>query len=212
MADMLTVTVGTTDYTFDWVTQHIHIQDGVTEVTAADLKTAIHDAQDDVVGLPFPPIATFFNPVTLTATSSTFLNVVLNDQWRIESFSTSGTLTVGDGNVVNENNGIDIFVPNALVSMVNNVSAAGVLVTSNGGGGLTAEQDTILTKLHQAHFNRRYWDKVGETITIYDIDKITPLYVFDANSDLSNITPQGTNNVVSGLDNVVTGTDNVVSA
>ena len=131
MADMLTVTVGTTDYTFDWIAQHIRIEAGVTEVTAADLKTAIGDAQDDVVAMPFPPISTNFNPVTLTGTSSTFLNVVLKDQWRIDSLSGSGTLTVGGGNVVNENNGIDIFVPNALVSMVNNTSAAGVLVGSS---------------------------------------------------------------------------------
>ena len=137
MADMLTVTVGTTDYTFDWIAQHIHIEAGVTVVPAADLKQAIHDAQDDVVAMPFPPIATFYNPVTLTGSSSTFLNVVLNDQWRIDSFSVSGTLTVGGGNVVNVNNGIDIFVPNVLVSMVNNTSAAGVLVT--GGSAVTAQ-------------------------------------------------------------------------
>lgn len=137
MADMLTVTVGTTDYTFDWTIQQIHIESGVTEVSAADLKQAIHDAQDDEVGLPFDPIADFFNPVTLTATASTFLNVVLRDQWRIDSLAASGTLTVGNGNVVNVNNGIDIFAPNALVSMVNNTSQAGVLVT--GGSGITQQ-------------------------------------------------------------------------
>jgi len=142
MADMLTVTVGTTDYTFDWIDQHIHIESGVTDVTAADLKTAIHDAQDDAVGMPYPKIATFFNPVTLTGTTSTFLNVVLEDQWRIESFSPSGTLTVGAGNVVNVNNGIDIFVQNVLVNMVNNTSAAGVLVTS-GSGVTQQDKDDI---------------------------------------------------------------------
>lgn len=139
MADMLTVTVGTTDYTFDWIAQHIHIEAGVTEVTATDLKTAIHDAQDAEVALPFPPIADFFNPVTLTGTTKTFLNIVLRDQWRIESSSLSGTLVVGAGNVVNVNNGIDIFVPNVLVNMVNNTSAAGVLVTGGGSGLSTAE-------------------------------------------------------------------------
>ena len=147
MADMLTVTVGTTDYTFDWIAQHIHIEALVTEVSAADLKQAIHDAQDDEVGMPFDPIADFFNPVTLTTTSQTFLNVVLRDQWRIESFSTSGTLTVGDGNVVNANNGIDIFVPNALVSMVNNTSQAGTYVSS-GGGGVTSDRSGILANIN----------------------------------------------------------------
>lgn len=146
MADMLTVTVGTTDYTFDWIDQHIHIEAGVTEVTAADLKTAIHDAQDDVVGMPFDPIADFYNPVTLTTSADTFLNVVLRDQWRIESFSSSGTLTVGDGNVVNVNNGIDIFVPNVLVSMVNNTSQAGVYV-SGGGAGADCNRSGILAHI-----------------------------------------------------------------
>jgi hypothetical protein len=152
MADMLTVTVGTTDYTFDWIDQHIHIENLVTDVSAADLKQAIKDAEDSEIGVPFPPIAKFYNPVTLTGTSSTFLNVVLEDQWRIESFSTSGTLTVGDGNVVNVNNGIDIFVPNPLVSMVNNTSAAGVLVAGGAGGGFTAA-DRI--KLDEAYDQSR---------------------------------------------------------
>lgn len=159
MADMLTVTVGTTDYTFDWIAQHIRIEAGVTEVTAADLKTAIGDAQDDVVAIPFPPISTNFNPVTLTGTSSTFLNVVLNDQWRIDSLSGSGTLTVGGGNVVNENNGIDIFVPNVLVSMVNNTSAAGVLVGGSAADvwahvGLSAvdKEDDLIAARKAAEF------------------------------------------------------------
>lgn len=148
MADMLTVTVGTTDYTFDWIDQHIHIEALVTSISADDLKTAIHDAQDDEIGVPYPPIADFYNPVQLTPTSKTFLNVVLREQWRIESFSTSGTLVVGDGNVVNVNNGIDIFVPNALVSMVNNTSQAGVLVTG-GGSGLSAAESLQLLEMHK---------------------------------------------------------------
>jgi hypothetical protein len=131
MADMLTVTVGTTDYTFDWVSQEIHIENLVDEVTAPDLKDAIHDAQDAVVGMPFDPIADFFNPVELIpGSTSTFLNVVLRDQWRVDSLSVTGTLTIGGGNVVNVNNGIDIFTPNVLVNMVNNTSQAGVLVQS----------------------------------------------------------------------------------
>lgn len=138
MADMLTVTVGTTDYTFDWIAQEIKVENLVDEVAAADLKLAIHDAQDDVVAMPFDPIADFFNPVTLTTSSSTFLNVILRDQWRIDSLSSSGTLTVGDGNVVNANNGIDIFVANVLVNMVNNTSSAGVLV-----------QSAVIDEIHQ---------------------------------------------------------------
>ncbi len=153
MADMLTVTVGTTDYTFDWIDQNIHIEAGVVNVTAADLKTAIKDAEDSEVGMPYPPIAIFFNPVTLTPTTSTFLNVVLQDQWRVESFSGSGTLVVAGGNVVNVNNGIDIFVPNVLVNMINNTSAAGVLVA---GDGMSAAQTVQLSDVHGG-IQREIW-------------------------------------------------------
>jgi hypothetical protein len=171
MADMLTVTVGTTDYTFDWIIQQIHIQSGTTEVSAADLKQAIHDAQDDEVGLPFEPIADFFNPVTLTGTASTFLNVVLRDQWRIDSLAASGTLTVGDGNVVNVNNGIDIFAPNALVNMVNNTSQAGVLVQGTGSG-LDAAQTTQLLEIWRT-LGLELGNKITITPTGLDSDDAT---------------------------------------
>ena len=185
MADMLTVTVGTTDYTFDWIIQEVHIQSGTTEVTAADLKQAIHDAQDDPVAMPFDPIADFFNPVVLTDTASTFLNVVLRDQWRIDSLAASGTLTVGDGNVVNVNNGIDIFAPNALVNMVNNTSQAGVLVQGTGSG-LDAAQTAQLIEIW-----RILGLEAGNAITV------TPTGVDDANATIDiNFTGDGVTSTV----------------
>jgi len=131
MSVLYTTVVGTTTYGFDWVNQQITVDSATTSISAADLKTAIHDAQDDgATGIAFPIIATFGNPLVLTPTSSTFLNVVLLDQWRILSLATSGTFTVGEGNVVNTNNGIDIFANNPLVTTNNSTSAAGVLVSS----------------------------------------------------------------------------------
>ena len=38
--------------------------------------------------------------------------------------------------------------------------------------------------------NKRVWDKVANTVTVYDDDGVTPLQVFDVNEDLSEITPQ----------------------
>ena len=134
MAVEFVSTVGTTDYSFDWIAEEITIENGVTEVSADDLKTAIHDAQDGTEGIYRTQIAAFGNPVVLTPTSSTFLNVILQGGWKINSFSVVGTLTVGDGNVVSLADGIDIFGPNVLVNFVNNTSAAGVLVTGGGGG------------------------------------------------------------------------------
>jgi hypothetical protein len=147
MAVEFVATVGTTDYSFDWVTEEITIEMGVTIVEAVDLKQAIHDAQDEVVGMYRAPIATFGNPVTLTGTSSTFLNVILQDGWKINSFAATGTLTVGGGNVVSLNDGIDIFGPNVFVNFVNNTSSAGVYVTG-AGAGLTAEQATQLLEVY----------------------------------------------------------------
>ncbi len=45
-------------------------------------------------------------------------------------------------------------------------------------------------KLHDSAFNRRKWDKTADTVTIYADDGTTPLYVFDGNADLSELTPQ----------------------
>ena len=144
MAVEFVATVGTTDYSFDWITEEITIEAGVTVVEAIDLKQAIHDAQDEGgSGITRDQIAVNGNPVTLTATSSTFLNVILQGGWKINSFGTSGTLTVENGNVVHVTDGIDIFGPNVSVNFVNNTSSAGVLVVG-GAGGFTGTDRTQL--------------------------------------------------------------------
>lgn len=147
MAVSFTTIIGTTTYGFDWVNKVIEIEAGVLEITAADLKDAIHDAQDGTEGMSFDSISDFANPVVLTATSSTFLNVLLNSTWKILSLSVSGTFTVGSGNVVSKADGIDIFAPNNLVTLVNNTSAAGVLVTSAATIAPTQQQIRDAMKL-----------------------------------------------------------------
>lgn len=148
MAVEFIATVGTTDYSFDWITEEISIEAGVTEVTAADLKEAIHNAQDEVVGMYRDQIAVNGNPVVLTTTTSTFLNVILQGGWKINSLAVVGTLTVGEGNVVHVTDGIDIFGPNVLVNFVNNTSSAGVLVTG-GGSGLSAAEALQLQDVYK---------------------------------------------------------------
>ena len=59
--------------------------------------------------------------------------------------------------------------------------------------GTTVSDETDSAKQRQmveSAFNRRKWDKTAKTLTIYDTDGTTPLYVFDTNDDLSEITPQ----------------------
>lgn len=68
-----------------------------------------------------------------------------------------------------------------------------VNASTYAGNATVIEQLVEGDKLHALHrsaFNRRRWDKVADTVTIYDDDGVTPLYVFDTNSDLSELTPQ----------------------
>lgn len=57
------------------------------------------------------------------------------------------------------------------------------------GSGLSQEQDNKLTRLYKDTTNRRKHDKVNNTITVYDDDKITPLQVFNTDLELSEIDP-----------------------
>lgn len=44
--------------------------------------------------------------------------------------------------------------------------------------------------VYKAHMNRRVHDKVANTVTVYEDDKVTPRKVFDADDDLTDISPQ----------------------
>jgi hypothetical protein len=55
---------------------------------------------------------------------------------------------------------------------------------------LEAPDNATLMDIYRAHFNRRKWDKVADTITLYQDNGIGALAVFDTNDDLSEITPQ----------------------
>jgi hypothetical protein len=55
---------------------------------------------------------------------------------------------------------------------------------------LEAPDNATLMDIYRAHFNRRKWDKVADTVTVYQDNGIGALAVFDTNDDLSEITPQ----------------------
>jgi hypothetical protein len=46
-----------------------------------------------------------------------------------------------------------------------------------------------ITDLYKAHYRRRYYNNVNNTITIYAADGTTPEFIFDANADMSDIGP-----------------------
>lgn len=186
MAVSYTATVGLVDFGFDWVDQEIEVEAGITEVTAAEIKSAIREAEADVQGIVWPSIAETFNPVVLTATSSTFLNVILADAWKILTLSTSGSFSVGDGNVVAEIDGIAIFAPNNLVANVNNTSSAGVLV-----GNATIE---ILRQLLQ---NRNDVNQTSNKMEVYNDAGDTIVFNADIYEDVAGTTPwDGTGPIV----------------
>lgn len=102
------------------------------------------------------------------------------------------TVTFEDGNyavnLVGTNNNI-LDVTNRNQVGVGSGNSAGLQIVTSGSG-LDAGQDALLTAIAKSIFNRRKWDKVGNTVTVYDDDDVTPLYVFDTNADLSELTPQ----------------------
>jgi len=68
---------------------------------------------------------------------------------------------------------------------------AGIEWDTGEGTPIYAHEDfTKVDDLHKAHFNRRKWDKVADTVTLYADDGVTPLYVFDTDDDMSELTPQ----------------------
>lgn len=93
----------------------------------------------------------------------------------IDSTCTNGTIVVrGTGKVIDEyGNEMDTGTYNGNLHLINE-TVTGVFVR----------------KIYEANFMRRKWDKAANTITIYDNDGITPLYVFDTNSDMSEIIPR----------------------
>lgn len=93
----------------------------------------------------------------------------------IDSTCVAGTIVVrGDGKVVDEN--------------------GNYMESGTYNGGLTLINDCIpvhsVKRLYEASFNKRVWDKAAKVIIIYDKDNTTPLYEFDTNDDMSEISPR----------------------
>jgi len=66
------------------------------------------------------------------------------------------------------------------------------VITDNSTGTTVLDQTDShkQTSMYESAYRKRKWDKTAKTLTIYDTDNVTPLYVFDTNDDLSEITPQ----------------------
>lgn len=180
--------------TFDPVTKIIQIDTApVSGVVDLDVKIDLYSdgkedwrANPELFKLRFPLRSVGGDGTPTGVLGSTFF---LAPPWKIRPyeadhiFKVSGNFFAEDGTspFTTTVGAYNVFLEQNLSNLVDTVSS---------GSGLDVAQDEKLTSVHQAHFNRRLWDKNGNTITVYDTDGVTPLHVFDTNSDMSEVTPQ----------------------
>lgn len=139
MAVALTITKNGNDYGFDFEDSRIDVDANVENLNVGELYTAIQDAQDDVVAMPYAKIANASGRDTLVTGVRTFLTVSLLGVWEVNTLRTSGKFTVSGGNLIRLD-GEDPFRDNPLITYINLLSQAGVLVTDSGGSVPTATE------------------------------------------------------------------------
>lgn len=180
------------DPTVNWITGEITVPKSYMTLLSASpeiyeldvdvFRLKLRDLEDDPDGRPWPK--THLHNTEYTIAGVTYIRAIqIIDPYFI-TFE-NGMYVV---NLTAANN--NIFTQRTYNNVSVNPSNSAGLQIREVGSGLDAAQDARLTKIEQSIFNRRTWDKNGNTITIYDADNVTPLYVFDTNSDLSDITPQ----------------------
>ena len=132
-------------------------------------------------GLWAPAIIEYINTQILSGqVYSPIVKMVNGYTWDVAATDIVISLTGSNTNL------LDTYIPGNGISVLANNSAGKI----TAGSGLDAAQDAALTKIEQSIYNKRKWDKTGNTVTIYDTDNTTPLYIFDTDADLSEITPQ----------------------
>jgi len=176
--------------TFDHATNLINLTaPHTTDLQIQDLLYAIQDAEDSEDGIQYGKIADASGKADLGGSVATGITVALIDPWQLKHVVGSYQAVIKDGNIVGGPGGNPVaYVAGVQVKLVQ--SAAGTIATALSGSGLDAGQDEKLTALYEAHYNKRFWDKVADTITLFGDDKVTPLFIFDTNDDMSEITPQ----------------------
>lgn len=93
------------------------------------------------------------------------------------------TITLEDGQY-----SVATIGANHNIADINNKNQVSLIV--NNSAGLTNQAE--INAVYKAHFHRRVHDDTANTITIFEADGVTPLYVFDADDGLTDIDPQFT--------------------
>lgn len=167
MAVLFTVDVDLIEFGFDWVNQEITVEDTASSITADQLKEAIKLAEQSSLGMIYPDIADFGNPVTLiVGDSATALNVVLLEGWTILTLKSSGFFALKGGNTVSQIGGVEVFSDNPNVTAVNNLTQAGVRVISSGGISPTQQQIRDAMELDSTSGNDNIDSKLDKNFAV----------------------------------------------
>jgi hypothetical protein len=154
-------TVNGYTYSFDFVNQVANVDATLNKMSVIDFWTAVKEAQESAVGISYPVIASGGGLDPLTGTTKTFLTIRLYDGWEVNSLKSSGKFEVADGNLIKDN-GLDPFLDNPLLTYIQFLSQAGVVVETGVSGLTPTESAKLLSLPTAAQIATAVWDFVVE--------------------------------------------------
>lgn len=179
----------------DFDAQLVNVQSPVTNLTCQHLIDILRAAEASEEGICFPKIADAAGKQTLGGGVSVGMTVDLVPDWQVKWYAGSYQATISGGNLVGGLAGNPVAYTAGV--QVLSIQSANATIVETGVSGLTPEESATLNNIETkgdavwaANFRKRVYNSANNTITIYDADGVTPLYVFDANGDLSSIAPQ----------------------
>jgi hypothetical protein len=184
-------TVGT--LTIDFDNTRVEVESPATAITCQELVDAIREAEASEEGIAHPKIIDAEGKGALGGAAATGILVTLQGAYLIKWWPSAGQVTVSGGNIANGLGKFEFVTGTQIVLE----QPLGATLVETGVSGLTNEESAALAsilakavELHKASYNRRVHDKAAKVITLYDDDKVTPFKVFDADDELTEITPQ----------------------
>lgn len=143
MSVAYTATVSGYDYGFDFEDQRIDVDASLSVIAVINLYTAIKEAQANLVGIVYPVVAHAEGLTNLDDETKTFITVILQDNWAVNSLRSSGFVMINGGNLVRADGSL-IVRENPLITYFNQTSQAGVVFTVSVGSGLSTEEHNKL--------------------------------------------------------------------
>jgi len=162
---------------------------GIYEMDTDAFRLALKDAEDSEDGMAFPDTHRHNTAVTVGGITLAHVLEIINGY----------TITFEDGqyavNLKNTNNNIP-DVTNVNQVSLRSFNSAGLQIVETGVSGLTPSESADLTaaaddaaKARKAAVNKAVISPDDLTVTIYDDDGLTPIFVFDISADQRVRTP-----------------------